>query len=176
MTPPNLLSISRMLITLPLVLLLLERQFGWALLLISIAGLTDLLDGMMARRFRWTSPLGGVLDPAADKLLITGACVSLLMLGEMPVWLFWMILGRDLAVLCAVGLLVAKRRINGSIAPKFTGKVAVAAQICLVVVTLVNLYLGKPWNLTPLFYLCGALTLVSFTHYLTVWLSVPTPS
>jgi cardiolipin synthase len=68
---PNAICIVRALLVAPIVLMLLEERYLAALLLIAIAGFSDALDGFLARTFDWRTPLGSLLDPAADKLLMT---------------------------------------------------------------------------------------------------------
>jgi cardiolipin synthase len=74
---PNALSILRIILTVPVVLFLLNHQFSWALLLFFIAGITDALDGWIAKRYSFQTRLGSILDPAADKLLYTAHWRSL---------------------------------------------------------------------------------------------------
>ena len=74
-------------------------RFRLALLLILTAGLTDALDGYLARRFQWTSRLGSILDPIADKLLVFATYVTLAWLGHVPVWLTVLIVGRDVVIM-----------------------------------------------------------------------------
>lgn len=68
---PNLLTLLRLLLTLPIAWLLLSERFAAALWLFAVAGASDALDGFLARRFGWVSRVGSVLDPLADKLLLT---------------------------------------------------------------------------------------------------------
>ena len=69
---PNAISLLRIALVAPILILILQGDFGWALALFVIAGFSDGLDGYLAVRFDWSTRLGGLLDPAADKLLITG--------------------------------------------------------------------------------------------------------
>ena len=90
---PNLISFLRILLTIPVVWLLIEREFSYALALFAVAGFSDGLDGFLAKRFQWRSRLGGLLDPLADKaLLILGV------LGLIPVWLVLLVIFRDLTI------------------------------------------------------------------------------
>jgi len=67
---PNIISILRILLVIPVVMLLLDQRYGAALLLFAIAGISDGVDGFLAKRFGWQSRLGSILDPLADKLLL----------------------------------------------------------------------------------------------------------
>lgn len=95
---PNLLTFARIVLVPPTVWLLLERHFGWALVLFFIAGVSDGLDGLLAKRFNWTSRLGALLDPLADKLLLISCYLVLAWLGLLPVWLVVLVLLRDLII------------------------------------------------------------------------------
>ncbi|MGB5285665.1 MAG: CDP-alcohol phosphatidyltransferase family protein, partial [Polyangiales bacterium] len=82
---PNAICIVRIILVAPIVWSLLEVRYGLALGLILMAGLSDALDGFLARRFDWRTRLGGLLDPAADKLLMFAAYDTLAVIGLVPV-------------------------------------------------------------------------------------------
>jgi cardiolipin synthase len=169
MTLPNLLSLARMLLALPLTMALVQGEFGWALSCIVFAGITDLLDGQLARRFSWQSRIGGILDPAADKVLVFSAYCALVWSQIIPLWLFIIILLRDLQVIAGFLFLLKTKRLKGTIAPKFTGKLAVAAQIVLLVAIVAKLYFQasspNSWSMQSWFVVCGGLTMISSIHY-----------
>lgn len=96
---PNAMCILRMLLVVPIVWNLLAGQFLPALILIFVAGLTDGLDGFLAKRFDWRSRLGGILDPLADKLLLVSVFLTLTWIDLAPVWLAAVAIGRDLVIL-----------------------------------------------------------------------------
>jgi len=107
LTVPNALSVLR-LVGVPIYLLLIEgERYGWAVLVLVIAGATDYFDGKIARRFNQTSRLGELLDPAADRLYIVVILYSLWSLDLLPAVVLILILGRD--VVLALLLLVMKR-------------------------------------------------------------------
>ena len=95
---PNAISILRIALVPPILILILQGDYGWALALFWFAGFSDGLDGYLAVRFGWTTRLGGLLDPAADKLLITGLFVTLAVTGDIPVWLAVVVILRDLVI------------------------------------------------------------------------------
>ncbi len=95
---PNAISILRIALIPPILLLLLNGEFGWALALFFVAGFSDGLDGYLAVRFNWRSRLGGLLDPTADKLLITGLFITLAYMGQIPIWLAVIVILRDLVI------------------------------------------------------------------------------
>ena len=84
---PNALCIARMLMVAPLILLLIEGNYPWVLVVFLVAGFTDGLDGFLAKRFGWRSWLGGILDPLADKLLLVSTFLTLTYIGLTPLWL-----------------------------------------------------------------------------------------
>jgi cardiolipin synthase len=95
---PNAISILRIALIPPILILILQGDYGWALALFWFAGFSDGLDGYLAVRFGWTTRLGGLLDPAADKLLITGLFVTLAITGDIPVWLAAVVILRDVVI------------------------------------------------------------------------------
>ncbi|MFQ5499638.1 MAG: CDP-alcohol phosphatidyltransferase family protein [Candidatus Zixiibacteriota bacterium] len=107
--PANLLSLSRIAVT-PLMLYLLAidntESTIWCLALLVLAGITDGLDGIVARRMNQVGRLGMVLDPLADKVLAGALVIGLWLYREFPLWLVASILGRDLIILIAAALLL----------------------------------------------------------------------
>ncbi len=95
---PNLITGLRILLVAPFLWVLLEERYSAALLLFVIAGVSDALDGFLAKYFGWTSELGGLLDPIADKLLLLGAILALGWLNELPGWLVALVILRDVLI------------------------------------------------------------------------------
>jgi cardiolipin synthase len=96
---PNIISVARILLVYPVVSTLLEQNFTSALLWFTIAGLSDGIDGFLARHFGWQSRLGSYLDPIADKLLLVFSYVCLAHLDRIPDWLAALVVARDLIIL-----------------------------------------------------------------------------
>lgn len=134
---PNAISLGRMLLVPPMVLLLLNEYYGVTLVLFAVAGVSDALDGYLAKRYGWGSRLGTILDPLADKLLLVSAYLILGWLGEIPLWLVMVVVGRDL-VIVAGG--VAYHYLIGSyeLEPSLLSKLNTLAQIVLVLGILVT--------------------------------------
>jgi cardiolipin synthase len=101
---PNALCIMRMLLVVPVAWLLLKEDFRNTLWLFAFAAATDGLDGFLAKRFGWTSELGKILDPLADKILLVGTYVTLAIIGLVPMWLMATVVGRDVVI--TVGAIV----------------------------------------------------------------------
>jgi cardiolipin synthase len=127
---PNIITIFRIGIVPAVVVALFYGQFTLALLLFGIAGISDGLDGYIANRFNYTSRLGSILDPLADKLLLISTYVALGWLGLLPVWLVAIVIGRDVLVVCGA---LAYHWLVGhyELAPSWISKVNTFFQIVL---------------------------------------------
>jgi len=128
---PNIITVFRFLLVPPVVLLLLNAQFGLALLLFGVAGISDGVDGYLAKRFNWTSRLGALMDPLADKLLLVSSFITLGWLNLIPLWLVGVVILRDLVIVG--GALVYNFRIERLEAePSMVSKLNTFTQILLV--------------------------------------------
>ena len=120
---PNILSITRIILILPLILLLVNKRYGWALAVFIGAALTDAVDGALARVLRQRSVLGSYLDPAADKLLMTASFITLAVLQLLPAWLVVLVIIRDVIIVLGLVILRATSHpleIRPTIASKMT--------------------------------------------------------
>ena len=95
---PNALSVLRMLLIAPIAWLLVENEYRLTLGLFAFAAATDGLDGFLAKRCGWTSELGKILDPLADKILLVGVFITLAALGRVPLWLAVAAVARDVVI------------------------------------------------------------------------------
>ena len=95
---PNAISAIRIVLIVPTLVLIARGDFGWALALFWVAGFSDGLDGYLAVRNGWQTRLGALLDPAADKLLMTGLFVMLAWTSHIPVWLAVTVIARDIII------------------------------------------------------------------------------
>jgi cardiolipin synthase len=125
---PNALCVFRLVLAPFIVLRILALQFESALWLLAIAGITDALDGFLARKFNWTTRVGLVLDPIADKVLLGSTYLALGAADALPWWLVILVFGRDLLLLAGTGLvmLLSERR---SFPPSIWGKASTIFQI-----------------------------------------------
>lgn len=167
---PNLLTVARLLLSLPLSLLLLGERYSAAFVLCLLAGVSDALDGFLARRFGWTSRLGSMLDPLADKLLLVSSTLSLALVGVLPWWLCALIVLRDLVILLGAGcyrLLVGRLVFR----PTWLGKCCTVGQIVLLLVLMLEQQLLPAFAVLrePLLLVVAALTLASGAHYVWRW-------
>jgi len=165
---PNALTILRLLLVPPLAVLLLRGEYEAALWVAAIAGLTDALDGALARLFGWQSWLGGVLDPLADKLLLVTGYACLWWQDVIPDWLAALVALRDAVIV--VGATVWHRRIARlQPAPSLLGKLTTFLQLVFLLACLVHLGSRAEFGavLPALALLTAALTLLSGLDY--VW-------
>lgn len=95
---PNAISLLRIALIVPILILILDGAFGWALALFLLAGFSDGLDGYLAKRFDWHTRLGALLDPVADKLLVAGLFITLAYTQDIPVWLAAVVILRDVVI------------------------------------------------------------------------------
>lgn len=159
-----------MLLIVPFAMALLETQYRIALSVFFIAALTDGIDGFLARHFEWRSRLGAIADPLADKALLITAYMMLTWTGVLPLWLFLVVLGRD--VLIVLGGL-AFHYIVGTfeLQPSLLGKLNTFVQI-LVVLAIIILLAGLPmpsWVLPLGIDLVAVSTVASGLHYVIIW-------
>jgi cardiolipin synthase len=128
---PNILTIFRFLLVPPVVYYMLNHEFGPALVLFAVAGFSDALDGFLARRYHWTSRMGALMDPLADKLLMVSSFLTLGWLGLLPYWLVGLVILRDLVIV--TGAIIYNARIELVEAdPSIVSKLNTLAQILLV--------------------------------------------
>ena len=182
-TLANLFSILRILLIPVFVTLVIQQKILAALLFFLAASATDVLDGMAARAFHQKTKIGGLLDPAADKLLMTAAIIilsfpSLSQPNTVPLWLAILIIGRDLAIVISAFVLF-KLRGQKSFPPSLLGKASTVSQmgIILCVLFLNVLNISPPFT-QWLYVFAFVLTFVSGFKY-GIWgyriLSSPPP-
>ena len=101
---PNAICILRIILVIPIIDFLWDKQYENALGLIAIAGISDFLDGFLAKKNNWRSKLGAALDPAADKILLVSLFVVLYLMDLIPFWLMATVLMRDIMILFGLSL------------------------------------------------------------------------
>ncbi len=167
---PNLISIMRIFLSIPIVWMLFEQRFDLALVLFVIAGISDGLDGYLAKRNGWQSQLGGLLDPLADKVLLVSCFLSLGLLDLIPLWLVMLVLLRDLIIV--TGALVYNFRIEElQAAPSIISKINTFTQIVLVLAVVLDkgLLVLPSLMISGLIWLVVITTIVSGVNYVWVW-------
>ena len=171
MTPANQLTLLRVVLIPAFVILVVYGYLGWALVVFATAGLTDALDGLLARWSGQRTSLGAWLDPMADKLLLVTTFVVLTIPGlglsnRLPIWLTVLIISRDVVIVVTVAI------VNLAIGPRtfrpsIYGKVATATYIVTAVVAMFFNYLGYHSLFVDVcVYASLAITLISGLHYI----------
>ncbi len=167
LTVPNQITLLRLGFLPFFIIAIIYDRYGWALVLLVAAGLTDLFDGLLARWLGQKTALGAYLDPVADKLLLSSSFVLLALKGRLEWWLAILVLGRDLLILAvsAAILLVVHYR---HFPPSLYGKANTLCQIILVLVVLAANVFSVPWLAaieTIFVYLVTGFTVLSGLHY-----------
>jgi cardiolipin synthase len=166
---PNFLTLIRI-VLIPFFLVLLASQLYFdALLVFILGGVTDALDGFIARRMNQKTSLGAILDPVADKLLLMSSFIMLGMMGGIPLWLVVLVVSRDTVILVgyvAISFLLDERL---EVQPTIAGKLSTVFQLVTVGVVLLMLarsQLLESWLDDALVYLTAAATVISGVQYL----------
>jgi|TARA_R110000823_G_scaffold3051_5_gene12096 cardiolipin synthase len=154
----------------PFAWVLMVQEYRFALMIFAIASLTDGLDGFLARRFNWRSRFGAVADPLADKALLITAYLVLTYTSVFPLWLFALVLGRDLLI---VGGALAYHYCIGrfDMEPSMPGKLNTLVQVCVVlgtVIILAGLPVQPMW-LSVGIWLVAVSAVFSGVHYIVIW-------
>lgn len=168
---PNILTISRLALILPFLLCLARAYYTEAFYIFLIAGLTDGLDGWIARRFHWQSQFGSFIDPLADKLLVASSFISLALLKILPWWLVILVFLRDLSIIIGVmcWYYFISREMNFK--PSLLSKVNTAFQLSLVTLSLLELafFVTPSYLSSALIFITAFTTLASYLDYTLTW-------
>lgn len=168
---PNIITLARVILVPVVFWLLITGEIQVAFFLFIIAGVSDAIDGYLAKTFGWQTELGAYLDPLADKLLIVCIFLALGVDGKLPVWLVVAVVSRDILIVIAV-LLSWVLGNPVRIRPLIVSKANTVAQIVLAATVLADegFGLGLGWARFALVWLTGALTFASLAAYLHSWL------
>lgn len=179
---PNFLTLIRI-VAIPFFLVLLSSRLYLDALIVFIAsGLTDALDGAVARITHKQTSLGAYLDPMADKLLVVSSFVMLGLIGAVPPWLVVLVVSRDIIILFGYGAIYFLVEERLKVQPSLIGKLSTVFQLVTVGVVLLFLYdsqLVAAWIDDFLFYVTALTTVVSGLQYIyrsLVWLQNRAPS
>ena len=166
---PNLLTLSRIVLTPVIVYAILREQAGMALILMIVAGFSDGLDGYLAKRFHQQTTLGAYLDPIADKLLLVSSIVALFLVDRTPLFLFLAVVFRDVIIL--IGALAYEMVTHQlQMQPTHLSKATTAVQIAYVAIVLLSMaYPLSPLWLSMMAWLTFAITCASGLHYMWLW-------
>jgi cardiolipin synthase len=171
MTIPNLITIARLILVPVVIGAIGQQRWGLAFVLFVVAGISDGVDGFIARRFNMKSEFGAYMDPLADKALLVSIYVALAVAGTLPGWLAILVVSRDLMIVGAIMVSWLMQR-PVEIKPLFVSKMNTAAQIAFAALMLGALaFAVEPGMLATAGMACvAALTLLSAGAYLAGWL------
>jgi len=174
LTAANLLTFLRMALIPFFAILLVYNREGWALLVFTIAGVSDGIDGFIARRFKQESELGTIIDPIADKLLMTTAFImltipSVLSPGRhlpVPFWVTAAVIGRDVLIIAVAGAISMMTGFRG-FKPSWLGKASTFVQVTAVILILIAaVFPGmNGFYLPTVYFIVVAFAVFSGVHY-----------
>jgi cardiolipin synthase len=144
---PNAISLFRIALVAPILLLIVEGRYDAALVLFFVAGFSDGLDGYLAKRFDWHTRLGALLDPIADKLLVAGTFLVLVYTNHVPLWLAAIVILRDVVI---VGGAAAYNYLVGPVEgePTRISKLNTALELLFVLFVLSRAAFGWPADIS----------------------------
>ena len=169
---PNIITIIRILLTPVFVILLLKDLFPMALIVFAVAGISDGLDGFIARYFNQRTALGAWLDPIADKLLLVSAFVGLAILDVVPPWVAVIVIARDVIISLGIAVLTLTEK-KYEVRPSIVSKCTTTAQIITVMISLFD-PTWTTWSSLrlPILWLTAILTILSGLHYIHMGMNI----
>lgn len=169
MTVPNLVTTIRIILAPVFIIYIINDQLLTGLIVIVICGVTDGVDGLIARLFNQKSKLGTYLDPLADKIVLVSAFVALTVRGFLPSWLTVMVISRDIMILLGV-LVLLLYGLKLNIRPPISSKVTTCLQFIALIAVLFKEFISSFAGYYPyLFYITALFTIISFLQYLHYW-------
>jgi cardiolipin synthase len=167
LTVPNQLTFLRLAFLPFFIMAIHYERYNWALTILFVAGLSDALDGLLARGLNQKTPLGAYLDPLADKLLLSTSYLELAIHQKIPWWLTILVLGRDVLLLMASAVILITVGYM-SLPPSIYGKLTTLFEILLIFMVLVLQIRGNPMLATAkdvCMYIVAGLVCISGLHY-----------
>jgi len=165
---PNAISIMRIVLIAPILLYIVQGRYGLALLLFFVAGFSDGVDGFLAKRYDWHTRIGALLDPIADKLLVGGTFITLVIVGLVPAWIAILVIVRDVVIVggaTAYNFLV--KPVEGE--PTRISKLNTALQLLFVVFILSRAGFGWPDQITITIIGAGVMVTIAVSGIDYVW-------
>jgi len=166
---PNLISLVRISLVIPIVLNLLAGKYILALILFAIASISDAMDGFLARFFKWQTDLGKILDPVADKLLMIGSITVLWLNQIVPLSVFVIFVLRDMLILLGAAFEMSITEKTPS--PNLIGKITTASQIIYILGLIIFEIFNVNTNVLIFHFLIGSISLFSLISYFRWWLN-----
>jgi cardiolipin synthase len=145
------------------------KYYGYAFAIFLLAGISDGLDGFIARSSKQKTKLGTFLDPMADKLLLTASFVTLTALHLIPVWVSIIVISRDIIIIIGALMLILFQD-DLKVSPSLTGKATTLFQIVYIVLLLLFIVIGKSIdNIKPIMWIMIGITIASGAQYIYLW-------
>ena len=166
---PNLLSIIRIGLVYPLLNNIYLLNYKVSLIIFVVASITDALDGYLARKLNWQSELGKILDPVADKLLLSGTIFVLWLSDLIPFYMFLILIARDVIILLGAAF---QMTLTDSMAPypNFLGKFTTIILIVYIAIILLASFLNQESNLVILEIFISSVAIFSLVTYAISWI------
>jgi len=163
---PNMITLARVILVPIFIIVSINQDFGWALLIFAIAAVSDAVDGLLARLLQQRTVLGSYLDPVADKLLTASAYVILAILNILPGWLTVIVISRDVLIILGIMILFLTSH-PLEIRPSLASKLTTILQFCTVVSALVSQYaFSIPFLIDFLIWGTAVATVISGLQYI----------
>jgi len=170
---PNILTVIRILLTPLFVILLQKGMYLFSLYVFAIAGISDGLDGFIARYFNQRTVMGAYLDPIADKLLLMASFVSLAIFGFIPEWLTIIVISRDIIIVLGIAIFSVTNS-PFDIKPTIISKLTTFAQLSTIFIILLTLAIDfEISSIKPsIFWITAIITIVSGFQYIYIGLNI----
>ena len=163
MNLPNKLTMARIIMVPIFMAIMLSGHYIWALIVFSLASVTDFLDGYIARKYNLVSSFGKIMDPLADKLLVFSALVCFIQLGVVSVWAPIIIIAREFFVTSMRVVAVSKGKV---IAASWWGKVKTNVQLFAIIFSMLLCGIGKAEIAAILIWIAAIFTVASWVAYI----------
>ena len=172
-TAANIVSMLRLLSVPFLAYFFIEGAYSWVFWIFIAASISDALDGYLARRLQSATPIGRMLDPIADKVMLITIFYLLGHYDYLPLWLVFLSISRDLAIILGI-LILQWKKCPFTTAPAFVSKLNTTLQMILVLWTLGNLLYSFPFSFIKesLIYIVLFTTLLSWYDYVVLWIKL----
>ena len=165
---PNLLSIIRIGLVYPILNNIYLNNFELSIVFFGLAAVTDAMDGFLARKMNWQTDLGAILDPIADKLLLSGT-IFILWLNELiPFYIFIIFIGRDVAILLGAAIQMTLNELDTPM-PNLLGKLTTSLQIIYIAVVFLKEILNLEFGILTLDIIIIIITVMSLLVYEYYW-------
>tara|TARA_B100000945_G_C20404117_1_gene609042 strand:- start:1018 stop:1572 length:555 start_codon:yes stop_codon:yes gene_type:complete len=165
---PNLLSIVRIALVYPILNNIFLGNFIVSIIFFVIASITDALDGFLARKMDWQTQLGKILDPVADKLLLSGTIFILWINEYIPFYIFIIFISRDIAILLGAAIKMTLIE-SATPLPNFLGKFTTILQIVYIAIIYLKEITSFEFTLVPLDIFIVFITVLSLIVYTSDW-------